>query len=818
MSEIENSDPCGICGEAHRYSQCECVPFTKHIPDKVALTRARATLPEVVNIRTMADGTYAICANTFIGKGTQLGPLEARTLLTLNPIITFPLKLFSTNEEDLSGYYLDTADEYCCNWIIFISPAQHAEEQNVICFQHKSEIIYMCLKDVHPGDYLKVWYSDYYGKKMGKKPLMPYSLSIPTKNTDMPKEPVDMNKLLKEQQKLVDRENWTCKFCGKLENDIARFSNHIIDHYTRKKVNVNCDECEGTFSTKKNLRVHMRKVHNKSIAKEEHKSSETDNVKPKESIVGGPLLNSLLADSLDNTNLMLSNMDLNLNVLENDALSLAVDNLLTENVKELDHFNFDITETQEQFVCDICLKVFTKLRYLIQHLRTHTGRFTCTYCLKIFCRKENLIMHSCERDTSLIHACTICGKTFSSEKYLDRHTNLVHKGVYLCEKCNKKNHSQKDYKNHNCTALSNSAKQVFPCSTCGKKFFHIRYLRKHAKRHKQKEKVAPLNENFTCEVCGANHKTRAGLFLHKKTHSNPSFQCPLCEKKFHKSDTLREHKLYRHSDQKVTCTICKKELKNERILKVHMKLHTNLNTYKCDKCPCSYAQASSLKAHKFTVHLNRCKVCHKEFPSADLLAIHQKSHVLKEFYVCPICSKCMKLRTSLVRHIKKFHPDQDHVALVAKMQATPADLVLPSEEQSDKENVIAEQSTLSQLVSTHESDDSNFDSIVDNFENIMNSYNVNSNDNLSLTAYTDPKTSDDREMLDFTDLQMDIESSFDVGSIGISNQDICLSMPDLTEADQEIMLGDNAFIMENGTIVEPKDQGNVLVYVLDKNL
>lgn len=114
-------------------------------------------------------------------------------------------------------------------------------------------------------------------------------------------------------------------------------------------------------------------------------------VKIKESVIGGPLLNDILTDSLDNSNLILHQTEINnfdLNNIENQNIlvesdNLNVDNLLTDNVKGFDHFNFELDETQEQFICDVCLKAFTKLRLLILHLRKHTGRYTCPHCLTV---------------------------------------------------------------------------------------------------------------------------------------------------------------------------------------------------------------------------------------------------------------------------------------------------------------------------------------------------------------------------------------------------------------------------------------------------
>lgn len=227
----------------------------------------------------------------------------------------------------------------------------------------------------------------------------------------------------------MKRENWTCKFCGKLESDVSLFANHILEHYRKKVVKKHCGFCEQSFTTQKvqqtvlfvlmminnkfvillqKLRRHVQSKHKKGLHNLTNDSKATkmppDKTGNKDVLVGDPLLNVLLNDSLDNTNLVMPNIELNQMgvtlgstlesqslLLESDSLNLNVDNLLTENVKELDHFNFEIGESQEQYVCDVCLKAFSKLHYLTQHLRKHTGRYTCQYCLKVY---FSIVTHS----------------------------------------------------------------------------------------------------------------------------------------------------------------------------------------------------------------------------------------------------------------------------------------------------------------------------------------------------------------------------------------------------------------------------------------
>lgn len=100
------------------------------------------TLPDELDVQILVDGSYSVHTKCFIEKGTQFGPFQAKKLCTLLPVITFPLKTFSTNEEELSECYLDTSNEYECNWMMYIAAASTFEEQNLICIQVNSIILF----------------------------------------------------------------------------------------------------------------------------------------------------------------------------------------------------------------------------------------------------------------------------------------------------------------------------------------------------------------------------------------------------------------------------------------------------------------------------------------------------------------------------------------------------------------------------------------------------------------------------------------------------------------------------------------------------
>lgn len=92
-----------------------------------------------------------------------------------------------------------------------------------------------------------------------------------------------------------------------------------------------------------------------------------------ENTFGGPLLNDNCFDNF----LLQQTCTSNFNSIDNS-------NILTENNDNEQLFDIEINcEENEKIICDICLKGYTKLKSLIEHLKIHTGQFYCKECNKV---------------------------------------------------------------------------------------------------------------------------------------------------------------------------------------------------------------------------------------------------------------------------------------------------------------------------------------------------------------------------------------------------------------------------------------------------
>lgn len=393
------------------------------------------------------------------------------------------------------------------------------------------------------------------------------------------------------------------------------------------------------------MRNHLKLIHKVCFTNSAPKQSKAvvSQSKPecRDVALGGPLLNDMFTDSSD-----LQQFDIGLDqnlLLDND--NLTVENLLSENVKDLDHFNFEIDDNQKQFICDICLKQFTKVKLLIIHLRHHTGDFMCTKCLKIFCRKENLKSHIC--NTNNLLNCDLCGRNFTQRKYLSRHMEAIHKKKYRCVSCNKHYYSNKELQEHNCSKVPLSEKERYSCHICDKLFYREIYLKRHLKTHKEKTRISK-HCSITCDVCGM-YLVSSSYYSHKKKHGEPTYTCEICNKKFYRSDILKEHQIIHQADIQFECNICYKKYKSQKILNVHMKHHNNAKAYKCSECDAAYNVRPSLIRH--------------------IRKFHEKTSEKKpentKFYNCPVCHKSIKLRSSLLRHLRRAHQEVTNIDLSA---------------------------------------------------------------------------------------------------------------------------------------------------------
>ncbi|XP_050306962.1 PR domain zinc finger protein 15-like isoform X1 [Anthonomus grandis grandis] len=886
---------CGICGDPHSYRECKYITISSQIKDTMVPTRARLSLPHQLEIKKLADESEVICAKCFISSGTEFGPFVAKKNLTLHPLAPFPLKVFSNKESELSECYLDTTDENECCWMMFVRSAEDIEEQNLVCYQESEDIYFSTIRDIQPGEELRMWYSPYYAFRMQKKvltfkevPQTEVKGHIMANNPKEDEEVEMISNIIKQQQKIIPTIIWNCKFCYKLEKNVTRFAEHLLTHYSASiRKDKICHHCQKKFQYIKEYRAHLRAAHKtlqdprKSSAKKSitRENIDSPTVRPSDPLlidstkspdvlknsskkaslsgrkvlgdtqllnqrfidtVGGPLLLQFAQDTQDSSNSCLlqpgiGSFDLGTydSGLDNDMLqftNLICNNLDEDNsVKEPDKSN--------GFVCDICLKKFQTKKSVRDHLSLHIGRFFCKTCKKVFGRSENYKNHKCNH--KYILKCPKCEKIFYQKKYLVQHISSYHDKKFSCPLCQKSFLSAFKLRHHTC---NNDPKKI-------KSSISLPQKGKHS--------GANFTIKLVCSECSqifSSHGTyqRHVATVHKKIKSYP---CEKCHKVFHRADTLKNHIASIHTTNQeemvFKCTSCNKHFSNQRNLNKHINQSHQPTAYStCTLCHSTFKHQRNLTRHMKIVHqnsfheqdkLHECPVCNLKMKLKNSLQRHVRKQHPERYkhlcieqtakkdeskllrYRCPKCLKSLKMKNSMKRHFMSKH-ENEYEKLCGQLDEC---IVIPKNRMEVKEQkTFDEVDQYIDLQKTIENMDFNIDASIDNLigSETIDKFLKESSDQISILLADSPKPSSNVHIISdivltdrITNREVDLPLRTAPGNTTIltdriTNREVGLSMPDLSDIDQEV----KSFGKNRVEAVPLND--DVTVYVLNEKL
>ncbi|XP_058035929.1 zinc finger and BTB domain-containing protein 47 isoform X4 [Ahaetulla prasina] len=156
------------------------------------------------------------------------------------------------------------------------------------------------------------------------------------------------------------------------------------------------------------------------------------------------------------------------------------------------------------------------------------------------------------------YPCKKCPRVFNNRWYLEKHMNVTHTRMQICEKCGKRFlleselvlHHQTDCEKNiqNCNERFQYKYQLrshmsihighkqFMCQWCGKDFNMKQYFDEHMKTHTGEKP-------YICEICGKSFTSRPNMKRHRRTHTGEKpYPCDICGQRFRFSNMLKAHK------------------------------------------------------------------------------------------------------------------------------------------------------------------------------------------------------------------------------------------------------------------------------------
>ncbi|KAK3929095.1 Zinc finger protein 84 [Frankliniella fusca] len=666
---------CSVCGGDHETIDCSIVQNLKVVHDTQIQSRARQTLPKDFIVKSLADGSTTVITNVRIDQGTQFGPFQAPLSIDLPPAVSFPLKVFGKTLDE--GYFLDTTDEECCNWMCLVASASNSKEQNLICYDVKQSIFFATTRDVEPGQELRLWYALYYGLKLQALPLCVEAIGegdFLDSVEEVQERANDGNNIFgKASPKTLTQhlpahalgasgqtEEWVCKLCGAQESNVASYARHLMTHYRQPVDNIQhsqCSFCFRVFLSKAVLEKHVLKHHISHIHKSKTDSLETDNSTCIKSIERPRLDKICLWDS---------------NKINEPEIKLS-DKISDESqVLSLEHFKSD-TDTQfdETKLNSSCEKQLmqdpnerdgghTACARKTSHKYNRPGDQNFIQKLKIDKEHDiNPLPSSQDSEREKLVAHSTDGDSFStsfklsSSQAIDVALENGEPVTFIMVQSTENNLSSTEGDNvERHQEKSENENLHYNCDICQKSFTRGAYLYRHLRKH---------TGEFTCVTCLAVFARKENLKTHSCIKPKESFPCSMCGRKFSAKKYLQRH-IPLHTGE-FACSECNRHFVSKLSLKYHRcncdKNQSRSGSISCAMCERTFSSESKLKAH-LRIHYDlkskpgpfkSSQNIHRQARKKDVNTKSKKNKIPEgKLFICEICGAIFKSSSSMKTH------------------------------------------------------------------------------------------------------------------------------------------------------------------------
>ncbi|XP_011159320.1 zinc finger protein 585A [Solenopsis invicta] len=275
--------------------------------------------------------------------------------------------------------------------------------------------------------------------------------------------------------------------------------------------------------------------------------------------------------------------------------------------------------SSKQYTCKHCGVSFSRATALASHEKIHVSKnwnmpIECEYCDKQFQDGNHLATHQTTCAKKIMqsnieqgvpnnkwgkHACSECGKKFTTKQKMFRHQWIHRKKTHSCEVCGSQFEKQNELDEHRLSAHPGDS--PFTCTECGKSFVSRQGLWEHGRTH------AGSPAHFQCDTCSKTFSSRQGYLIHNRTHTGERpYGCKFCWKAFRDGGTLRKHERIHTGERPHVCPLCSRAFNQKVVLREHVrwvhaagKNETEASSppYQCPLCGAMNQDRDELCAH-----------------------------------------------------------------------------------------------------------------------------------------------------------------------------------------------------------------------------
>ena len=213
-----------------------------------------------------------------------------------------------------------------------------------------------------------------------------------------------------------------------------------------------------------------------------------------------------------------------------------------------------------------------------------------------------------KRDGQLRLVCTRadCQTTFGATKNEKYRLHMYHheivkpsKKAWPCDICDFASDLYTDWVNHK---KKNHSKYIFKCRypNCYYESHCYKYRQHHWQQTHQQPKEAG---EPVCEVCGKRFRHMKTLKKHMHIHLGTVVNCSDCDKSFHSETQMRAHYRVHHTGFKFECFICPAKFIYKNQYESHMvHEHNQERQHACEYCGQRFIQKSHYNRHVKLYH------------------------------------------------------------------------------------------------------------------------------------------------------------------------------------------------------------------------